>query len=203
MPPNTPKPLELLEQEQRRTAERRYLKMQLWMNVLGIGFVLLAMGVGYAVSPHHSRTTLLLFVIPVAILIVILAISHGVVGWLRHRGVWWAQPSPLLAIGFKQRRRLIKALRRDEPAPDDIHLAIVYACMRWLARMHAYLMILPCVLAGCLVLNSVTQTLRPHPSMFVMIYNSVLAVVVLWAGLRRNRLVTRNSRRRVARSEPA
>jgi hypothetical protein len=128
--------------------------------------------------------------------LVLLATNYVVFRVLQRRGVWWAEPSPLLAMRFKDRRRLVRALRRDEPAPEDMDLSAVTASYHWLARMRAYLLITPCVVLGLLVISTVLQEIRAH-SMFLMVYNGLLAVLLVVVVIRRNRPVTRNARRRV------
>lgn len=201
MPPE--KPIDLLEPEQRSAAERRHSKMLLWLNTIPPASILVAGLVGYAVSPHHSGRTLLLLAIPLMGVVILLALNYVLFRWLKRRGTWWAQPSPLLAMRLKDRRHLIRALRRDEPAPDDIHPAIVHASMRWLSRMRAYLLIMPSAAVALLALNTVTQMLlQPqHLGIFPVLYNGGLAVVLLVVALRRNRLITRNSRKRLAQTE--
>jgi hypothetical protein len=200
MPPE--KPINLLEPEQRSAAERRHSTMLLWGNIALPAIVLVAGLVGYAMSPRHNATTLLLVAIPLVCVAILLLLNYALFRWLKRRGTWWAQPSPLMAMRLKDRRRLIRALRRDEPAPDDIHPAIVHASMRWLSRMRAYLLIMPGVVIALLALNTATQMSNPrHFGMFPVLYNGALALFALVIALRRNRLITRNSRKRLAHAE--
>lgn len=195
-----PRPTDLLDLHQRDAAKRRYSRRLLWSYGLGIGIPLVLFGLlfaGFAKGANHSPLLLAALGIPVAAILVLLGVNHAVFRYLRHRGVWWAQPSPLLAVEFKDRRRLMRALRRDQPAPDDIAPAVVHASMQWLSRMHIYLMITPGVALILITANTVMQQTRAHNT-FLLVYNCVLAVFVVVITVRRNLPIARNARRRLA-----
>ena len=199
-----PKPIDLLEPEQRSTAQRRYSKMLLWINGIPAGVVLVLAAVIYVLRAQAGKsndTLTLTLLIGTSVMLVFLGINYGLFRFLRHRGVWWAQPSPLLAVRFKDRRRLMRALRRDQPAPDDIAPAVVHASMQWLSRMRVYMMIAPAVAFMLIAANTVIQQTRAHNT-FLLVYNCVLAVFIVVIAVRRNLPVTRNSRRRLEQSEP-
>lgn len=203
MTPGKPKPVDLLEPEQRTTAQRRHSKMLLWINGIPAGLLFILNGVVYVLRVQAGKgdsTVALAVLITTGAMLILLGLNSGILRLLRHRGVWWAQPSPLLAVRFKDRRRLIRALRRDEPAPDDIHPSVVRASMLWLSRMRLYIAIAPIVALALIALNTAMQEIRLH-STFFLIYNSVLAVFVVIVTFRRNLPVTRNSRRRLEQSE--
>lgn len=199
-----PKPIDLLEPEQRSTAQRRYSKMLLWINGIPVGVVLVFVGVIYVLRAQAGKsndTLMLALLIVTGVMLVFLGINYGLFRLLRHRGVWWAQPSPLLAVRFKDRRRLMRALRRDQPAPDDIAPAVVHASMQWLSRMRVYMMIAPAVALMLIAANTVIQQTRAHNT-FLLVYNCVLAVLIAVIAVRRNLPVTRHSRRRLEQNEP-
>lgn len=196
MPSDKPKPIDFLAEEPRATAERRYFWLLVWLHAGSAAVFLAFMAVLHAAAPSGGADVIVLT--STSIVLGVIAINYGLFAWLNRRGVWWAQPSPLLALRFKDRRRLVHALRRDDPVPDDINTTVAHACMRWFARMRSYLLITPALAGAALVLNLVVA-----PTLFLKVYNAALlifvAVMVVW----RNRPVTRNSRSRLANSAEA
>ncbi len=199
MPSDEPNPIEFLDPEHRRTAEHRYSRLLLLIYGIGALVVLIAMGtvyISFLRTGNGDNMPARILLISTGVILAVLVVNYAAFWLLRRRGVWWAQPSPLLALRFKDRRRLVKALRRDEPAPADMDPSVAHASMRWLARMRAYLLIMPCIVLALLVLNTVMQELRSH-STFLLVYNGFLAVLVMVVVIRRNRPVTQNARRRL------
>lgn len=201
MPSDTPKPLDFLDHERRRMAERRYSRMLLLINGIPVGILLIAIAAIYLLAGSAGTIANLILLIPTCVFIVVLAINYALFRILNRRGVWWAQPSPLLAIRLRDRRRFVKALRRDEPIPDDIDSNVVQACLRWFSRMRAYMLIMPCIAVLLLAFNAAVREMQRHDTFF-LVYSGALAVFVLVMTIRRNRPITRNSRNRLALADP-
>lgn len=201
MPSDSPKPLDSLDRDHRSMAERRYSRMLLLINGLPVGFLLIATAAIYLLAGNAGSIGTLVLLIPTGVLVVVLAINYALFRILNRRGVWWAQPSPLLAIRLRNRRRLVKALRRDDPIPDDIDSNVMHACLQWFSRMRTYMLIMPCIALVLLALNAVVQEIHRHDTFF-LVYSGVLAVFVLVMTIRRNRPITRNSQNRLALADP-
>jgi hypothetical protein len=72
-------------------------------------------------APAHPRhhSSLLVLVLIVLAAVVFLAVYIGALLLLQKRGVKWLQPQPILALGWRSRRRILKALRRGVPLTDE------------------------------------------------------------------------------------
>jgi hypothetical protein len=71
----------------------------------------------------------------------------------RRRGATWVQPSPFLALDWRNRRRLLRAMRRCEPiAPADLpvaaHLAAQIRRTRWTPVMCTAPMLVQAIYIG-------------------------------------------------------
>ena len=201
MPSDSPKPLDSLDDEHRSMAERRYSRMLLLLNGIPVGILVIATAAIYLLAGSGGDTASLALLIPTGVFVLVLASNYALFRVLNRRGVWWAQPSPLLAIRLRDRRRLVKALRRDELIPDDIDSNVVHACFQWFSRMRAYMLIMPCIAVVLLALNAVLHELHRHDTFF-LVYNGVLAAIVVVMTIRRNRPISRNSRNRLALAGP-
>lgn len=201
MPSDSPKPLDSLDRDHRNMAERRYSRMLLLINGIPVVVLLIATAAIYLLAGNAGSISNLVLLIPTGVLVVVLSINYALFRILNYRDVWWAQPSPLLAIRLRDRRRLVKALRRDDPIPDDIDPNVVHPCLQWFSRMRAYLLIMPCIAVLLLALNAAVREMQRHDTFF-LVYSGALAVFVLVMTIRRNLPITRNSRNRLALANP-
>lgn len=175
-----------MDSHQSRKAWRRDSAL-MWVTVLvGMAAAAVALLVASPTIGYVPPWVMLLLVSPP------LAIVLGVVGvwWLlRHRGVAWVQPSPLLALGYRERRLLLRAISRNEPITTDKETT-AKIIIRDIQNKRRLLILSPVLICISAVFNAANASL-PGFLRWSCIAAAVLAVGLFWRQVRFLRRVRR------------
>lgn len=149
-----------------------------------------AVATSYLVPHQHRPLNQAVFVaVPGA---VVTALIVSVVQILRRRGVRRFQPSPLVAANRRHQKRIVQAIRREEPFPPEVDHEVARATVGHLAQKSRWTrLVLPTVMVLAAVPGAVDSTVAPVGRV------ACVAVIAAWALLMWHSLVlTRRAQRR-------
>lgn len=154
-----------------------------------------AVATAYLVPHHHRPLSEAVFMAAPAA--VGAAVIVGVVLVLRRQGVRRFQPSPLLAVNGRERKRIVRAIRREEPFPPDVDHEVAQATANQLAQKSRWpRLVFPTVMVLALVPGAVGSTVAPVGRAV-----SVAAIACWMLLVGHNLVLTRRAQRRQDRAQ--